>query len=86
MEKLTLSLQELLHALKPDITQTARYEAPKEHGALYAYVLLLTKQPEQRLGEGPYQSHDSIKCGQDCQSALQKDAEIMFVGGAGVTA
>lgn len=78
--KQTLSLQELLHALKPDITQTARYEAPKKHGTLYANVLFLTKHPEQRLREGPYQSHDSIQGGQDCQSTLQEDAEIMLVG------
>lgn len=63
--KLTLSLQELLHALEPDVAQTARYEASKKHGALYANVLFLAKQSEQRLRKGPYQSHDGIQCGQD---------------------
>jgi len=79
-------LQVLLHRLEPDVPQAAGDQIAQEGGALDADELLLAEGAEQGLREPPEQGDGGVAGRQDEEAALQQDAQVVLVGGAGEAA
>lgn len=76
---LTLGLEILLQCLKPDISQPSWDQAAEERGTLDADILLLPQRTEDMLGEYPEYRYHGIEQGQNEETPLQEDTQVMLV-------